>query len=171
MMQILKIVFFAGFIFLSSCGQSVKTRVFLQYAKQSNVLNFEVQVKSNKPVYLDVYMDIENSLLVGVVPGAVEGRKPFILASRTGEVKTIRVSPGEPYSFLFKGIVKVDDQIVKLDFGTLGFVNLSENDVILLGVKVFPKQETVWESEDGLNSNYIELRVDELVENISFSGQ
>lgn len=143
---------------LLSCDRKIgELNISLSYAKSSDVLNFEVKIISSGEREISLYRDLKQNVILGVLPLKVKGRHEYILTERRGEVEKITLTPSTPHIIYFSGKIEKSNGDRKIDFGELGFVELGSNDKIDLGVVIFPAELSIFDSDDGYASNYIEI--------------
>ncbi len=138
---------------------SVDVDAELSYKKINDDLVFEVRLSATN-AELSFYRNIEDNLILSVLPLKVKGRKNFVLTERTGEVNSVVISADDSYTFSFSGRVKSSAEGTTVDFGDLGYIEIPySNKLFSLGVVIFPKNLSSLKSDDGIISNYVDIEI------------
>ena len=162
--KIIKLMFVLSItcFFISSCkNSSSNIDAEFSYKRIGDVLEFTVSLSSPSAIRLGFYENIEENLILGILPFEVKGRKSFILTERGEDFSSVVVSENEPYVLSFTGVVNNVDAtgVTTVDFGNLGYIEIPLGQSFTIGVKVFPKDHSVMGSNEGIVSNHIKVSI------------
>lgn len=117
-----------------------------------------MSLETSEPVEMTLYSNLAESVSLG----GVNGRRSLILSDRTSKTFKKTISKERPYEFIIMGkiIESPSSGKKRVDFGELGYIDTPLATWVTFWVSLYPKSESLYDSEEGISSHRIDLRIE-----------